>query len=105
MASVGRLPDDICKHAAITPELYADALIETAERRNHNDMRQFLLKNADRYDLEAVKEKAGYADLNAEFRDAIEEALKTAAPGGTRTRTYDIQTVRKAEETFDGAQA
>ena len=63
-------------------------------------MRQFLLKKADRYDLEAVKEKAGYADLNPEFRDDIEEALKTAAPGGTRTRAYDIQTVEKAEETF-----
>ena len=64
-------------------------------------MRQFLLKQADRYDLEAVKEKAGYADLNPEFRNAIEEALKTAAPGGTRTRAYDIQTVEKAEETFE----
>ena len=56
---------------------------------------------ADRYDLQAVKEKAGYAGLSAEFRDDIEEALKTAAPGGTRTRTYDIQTVEKAEETFE----
>ena len=63
-------------------------------------MRQFLLKNADRYDLQAVKEKAGYADLNLEFRSAIEKALKAAAPGGTRTRTYDIQTVGKLEETF-----
>ena len=27
--------------------------------------------------------------------------MKTAAPGGTRTRTYDIQTVEKAEEIFD----
>ena len=98
---VDLLPKDICKHAAITPELYADALIVTAGWGKYNDMRQFLLKQADRYDLEAVKEKAGYADLNAEFRDAIEKALKTAAPGGTRTRTYDIQTVEKAEETFE----
>ena len=98
---VDLLPTDICNHAAITPELYADALIVTAEWGKYNDMRQFLLKQADRYDLEAVKEKAGYADLNAEFRDAIEKALKTAAPGGTRTRTYDIQTVEKAEEVFD----
>ena len=98
---VDLLPEDICKHAAITPELYADALIVTAEWGKYNGMRQFLLKQADRYDLEAVKEKAGYADLNPEFRDAIEEALKTAAPGGTRTRTYDIQTVEKAEETFE----
>ena len=64
-------------------------------------MRRFLLKRADRYDLEAVKEKEGYEDLKLEFRDAIEKALEKTAPGGTRTRTYDIQTVEKAEETFD----
>ena len=29
---VDRLPRDICEHAAITPELYADALIVTADR-------------------------------------------------------------------------
>ena len=64
-------------------------------------MRQFLLKQADRYDLEAVKEKAGYADLNSEFRDAIEEALKTAAPGGTRQHKYLVQSAKIAKETFD----
>ena len=95
------LPEDICEHAAITPELYADALIVTARCGKHSRMRRFLLGNADRYDLQAVKKKADYAGLNAEFRDAIEEALKTAAPGGTRTRAYDIQTVEKAEETFE----
>ena len=94
---VDHLPTDICNHAAITPELYADALIVTAGLGKYNPMRKFLLKQADRYDLEAVKEKAGYADLKADFRGAIEEALKTAAPGGTRTRAYDIQTVEKAE--------
>ena len=98
---VGLVTTDICEHAAITPELYADALtVTTAEWEKYGYMRQFLLTRASRYDLEAVKEKAGYAGLNPEFRDAIEKALKTAAPGGTRTRTYDIQTVEKAEETF-----
>ena len=62
-------------------------------------MRQFSLKQADRYDLEAVRKKAGYACLNSEFRDVIEEALKTAAPGGTRTQ--DIEGMEKAEETFE----
>ena len=65
-------------------------------------MRQFLLKQADRYDLQTVKEKAGYASLDPEFRDAIEKALEKAAPGGTRTRAYDIQTVKNAKETFEG---
>ena len=62
---VDLLPEDICEHAAITPELYADALIVTAGLGKYNGMRQFLLKQADRYDLQAVKEKAGYADLDA----------------------------------------
>ena len=98
--NVNFLPEGICNHAAIAPELYADALIIIAEWGKHHPLRPSLLKNADRYDLEAVKEKAGYEGLNAGFRDAIEEALKTAALGGTRTRTHDIQTVEKAEETF-----
>ena len=100
-ARVTFLPMDSCGHPAITPELYADALILTAEWRKDQPMRQFLLENADRYDLQAVKEKVGYADLNPEFRDAIEEVLKTAAPGGTRTRAYDIQSAKIAKETFD----
>ena len=63
-------------------------------------MRHFLLKKADRYDLETLKGKPSYAGLDPGFRDAIEKALEEAAPGGTRTRTYDIQTVEKAEETL-----
>ena len=43
----------------------------------------------------------GYADLDSEFRDAIEKALGKAAPRGTRTRAYDIQTVEKARKTFE----
>ena len=99
--TVGLLPDDICKHAAITPKLYADALIVSAGWWKHDSMRQFLLQNADRYDLQAVKEKEAYADLKPEFHDDIEEVFGEAAPGGTRTRTYDIQTVEKAEEVFE----
>ena len=98
---VDYLPNDFCKHAAITPELYADALTETADRWSNNGMRRFLLEQADSYDLEAVRDKAGYADLNPEFCGAIEKALKTAAPGGTRTMIYDIQSAEKAEETFE----
>ena len=94
------MPKNICGHAAITPELYADALIVTAEWWKY-DMRQFLLKKADRYDLEVVKEKAGYADLNPGFRDDIEKALGTAAPGGTRQHKYLVQSAKIAKETFD----
>ena len=96
------LSTDIFKHTAITPELYAKALIVTdTESWGYDGIRQFLLKNADRYDLQAVKEEAGYAGLRSEFRNAIEEALGKAAPEGTRTRAYDIQTLEKARETFE----
>ena len=95
----GFLPENICNHAAITPELYADALIKTAEWWKHHPMREFLLEQADRYDLETLKEKGGYAGLNAEFRDAIEEALETVEPG--RVRNQDIRRVQIAKETFE----
>ena len=98
---VALLPVDICEHAAITPELYADALIVTAEKGNDVFTRQLLLKQADRYDLQAVKEKEGYEGLNAGFRDAIEEALKTAKPEGTRWPKYLVQSAKIAKETFD----
>ena len=99
---VDLLPEDIYKHAAITPELYAEALLtETARWGKYHRMRRFLLEKADCYDLEAVKEKTGYADLEPEFRDAIEKASKTAAPGGTRQHKYLVQSAKIAKETFD----
>ena len=67
----------------------------------YHPMRIYLLKQADRCDLEAVKEKPGYADLNSEFRAAIEEALKTAAPEGTRRPKHLVQSAKIAKETFD----
>ena len=94
------LPGDIRGHGAITPELYADALMVTAEGWGYG-VRQFLLARADRYDLQIVKEKAGCAGLNAGFRDAIEEALKTAKPEGTRWPKYLVQSAKIAKETFD----
>ena len=102
LTRLGILPDDIFNHAAITPELYANALILTAEWGKDHRVRILLLKHADLYDLEAVKEKAGYADLDPEFCSAIKEALKTAAPGGTRQHKYLlVQSAKIAKETFD----
>jgi len=94
-------PNDICNHAAITPELYADGLIVAAGWGKYNDVRHLLLRQADRYDLQVVKENEGYADLNPEFRSAIEEALKTAAPEGTRRPKYLVRSAKIAKETFD----
>ena len=71
---VNRLPEDICEHAAITPELYADALTVAAGWVGISSTRKFLLKQADRYDLQVVKEKLGYTDIKPEFRNAIEKA-------------------------------
>ena len=98
---INHLPEDICNHAAITPELYAEALIVSAadDGGEYYDMRQFLLKLADRYDLETVKEKPGYASLNSESRGAIEKALETVEPG--RVRNQDIRRVQIAKETFE----
>ena len=100
-ANLNRLPEDICEHAAITPELYADALTVAAVWVAYHPTRKFLLKRADRYDLQAVKEKVGYADLDLEFHNAIEEALKIAALGGTRQHKYLVQSAKIAKETFD----
>ena len=98
---INHWPEDICNHAAISPELYADVLTVAAKWLKHDPMLPFLLKQADRYDLEAVKEKAGYAGLNAGFHDDIEKALEKAAPGGTRQHKYLVQSAKIAKETFD----
>ena len=97
---VALVTTDICEHAAITPELYADALTATAARGKYNEMRLFLIKQAELYDLETVKEKEGYEGLNPEFRNEIEEALREVAHGGTRTRAYDIQSAKIAKKEF-----
>jgi hypothetical protein len=57
-----------------------------------------LLKRADRYDLQAVKESESYAILGSHFHAAIDKALGTAKPGGTRTR--DIERAKIVKETF-----
>ena len=88
-------------HPAITPEVYADALIESEKSWESSKLtREWLLKRADRYDLEAVNDNDGYADLILPFRTAIENAVEIAKPGGTRTRAYDIQSAKKTKEEF-----
>ena len=93
------LPKYIFNHAAITPKLYADALIVLAGWWEYDTMRQFLLQNADRYDLQAVKEKEAYANPKPGFHDDIEKALETVEP--ERVRNPDIRRVQIAKETFE----
>ena len=97
--------EDVLKHTfdhpAITPELYADALIESEKRWESCKLtREWLLKGADRDDLQAVNDNDGYADLILPFRTAIENALEIAKPGGTRTRAYDIQSAKVTKKEF-----
>ena len=90
--------DGVIDHPAITPEVYADALIEV-ERMWECEKRNLLLSRADRGDLLALQDKGIYADLKLEFRIVIDKALETAAPGGTRT--HDIErSVRIVKQTF-----
>ena len=89
------------EHPAITPELYADALIESEKSWEPSKLtREWLLKGADRDDLQAVNDNDGYADLILHFRTAIENALEIAKPGGTRTRAYDIQSAKTTKKEF-----
>ena len=102
---VKRNREDVLKrtfdHPAITPGLYADALIESEKSWESSKLtREWLLKGADRDDLQAVNDNDGYADLIPPFRTAIENALEIAKPGGTRTRAYDIQSAKKTKKEF-----
>ena len=90
--------DSVIDHPAITPEIYADALIEV-ERMWEYGKRKLLLSRADRADLLALQDKGVYADLKLEFRIVIDKALEVAAPGGTRT--HDVErSVRIVKQTF-----
>ena len=102
---VKRNREDLLKrtfeHPAITPGLYADALIESEKRWESCKLtREWLLKGADQDDLQAVNGNDGYADLILPFRTAIENALEIAKPGGTRTRAYDIQSAKVTKKEF-----
>ena len=88
-------------HLTITPALYAHALIESEKSwESSKPAREWLLKEADRDDLQAVNDNDGYADLILPFRTAIEKALEIAKPGGTRTRAYDIQSAKVTKKEF-----
>ena len=100
---ISPLLEKLSRHPAITPDVYADALIKSEKwvQMEKHALHQWLLTRADRFDLEKVVQKEGYEKLKPWFRASIEKALETAAPGGTRTRVYDVQTAEKAEETFE----
>jgi len=90
-------------HSAILAGNYSDALYLFYEKEDSkHELFYWLLKEADIGDLEAVKNNEEWKYMFNEFKEAINEALKTAKPAGTRTMLHhDIQVTEKAEELFE----
>ena len=75
--------EEYCEHPAITSEDYANGLNATWNGGEPNQVFLFLLKQADRRDLDVSKKM--YADkMHKKFRQAIDKALKTTSPAGPR---------------------
>ena len=72
-----------CEHPAITSEEYADGLYGSWNDGKPNQVFPFLLEQADQGDLDKAKKKYAHEDYE-KFRQAIDEALKTAPPAGSR---------------------
>ena len=74
-------------HPAVTPDVYANGLILSGNDNAQDPIFKWLLAEADRADLQAVQSKEYYEYLSTEFRAAIEQALLTANPEGSRHST------------------
>jgi len=97
MMIVKRFYDD----PAITSKDYALGVINAGYESMQNPIFNFLLGEADKDDLNAVKEHKYYAARPKEFKDAIDKALLSAKPGGDRLIRRDIQRAELVMETFD----
>ena len=87
-------------HHAVTPEVYAQGLINSGLYSVHKSIFDFLLKEADQNDLNAVKGNRRYNKSPEEFRKAIEDASITAKSGGTRS-TLPIQRAKLVMVIFE----
>ena len=67
-------------------------LMEAFTRNMSNPVFGFLLSQADRGDLEQAKKERYYKEYE-QFRLAIDEALKTAGPAGTRHERFFDRTI------------
>ena len=83
---------------AITRQVFADAIFETAMKDRNTPLFQWLLSKADSADLKEVQKMSNYKGLKSEFRTAIVKALEAAAPGGTRIQ--DIERMGLADKTI-----
>ena len=71
------------EHPAITSREYANGLYYSWNDGKLNQVFLFLLKQADQRDLEEAKKQHGHEN-HPEFRQAIDKALETAPPAGSR---------------------
>ena len=69
---------------AVTSEDYAAGLFDSGAESTQNPIFIFLLGEADQDDFNAVKKHWSYKVRSNELKEAIENALLTANPGGTR---------------------
>ena len=80
-----------CEHPAITPEVYVDVLNASWNNGKPNQVFQFLLGQADQEDLNGAKKKYPH-EYHAKFRLAIDKALETAPPAGSKHSRFAEKT-------------
>ena len=86
-------------HPAVTSEDYAQGLIDSGYGSTQDPILISLLGEADQDDLIAVKKHDRYKNRPDEFKKAIDKALLTAKPGGTRS-ALPIQRAELVMSTF-----
>jgi hypothetical protein len=80
----------------VTSEVYAAGLGKSWNEGKPNQVFQFLLKQADKGDLEAVKREVAIHDDHEEFRIAIDQALMAAPPALTRHLKHGFEITKIA---------
>ena len=78
----------------ITPEIYANALIEAGRKGINNNVFKRLLEEADKGDLQATQNHEDYADQSEEFRAAIKGAFSTAKPKWHESESFLMTELR-----------
>ena len=86
-------------HPAVTSEVYVHGLVCSGDDNAQDPVFKWLLAEADRADLQTIQSDEYYADRNTEFHDAVEQALRTASPAGSRPSTPEK--AKRAKELFN----
>ena len=94
------LVKDYFDHSVVLAGSYSYALYNSYRQGgSEHHLFNWLLKEADRGDLEAVKKEQDWEYMSKEFKEVINRALKTAKPKGTRHQGR-IERAILARETF-----